>query len=515
MVPSSPIEPGVADVTGYDADVKVFRLVLSLVGCGAFSCASGPSPSRSEAPRSDYRVPAGPPAPASLGDLPSFAVPWTPPSIVAGNVDALRTSLSSYGTVALMLGPRVGGVVNEKEAYDLVTALSPQTKVVARGNQVLDSILRERGELPVRVQPVADGTRDVFGRPNYTWEGVALNTTWSDNAPALSGAEVMLVIDDANIDLAKWRKQPTSTIGSCEPILAAVGAARQAVQEQIAPMVVHTDRALSEAYREVVAGSIPALSRELAAYEPGRQRHEFDDGPSFTAYECGVAYRAVVDARAACETGLCSYAPRLVLHQGVQIGAPTDDVFVPSGCPASYGRDVRSDVDAMATAAAEDVAGQLDAHWLELAQRAAVLGQLDATLQAACEPRRRRFGNDGLDQARAIVTELEGELEKPLSPGTGRWVPHQGRMAIPGTGPVEMATRYEAGGNDASVLGADKLATLEKTLRQRETCRSGAVELPVVALLTDVATSEVRFMGYFYQEELVCEGLGPLTADPG
>lgn len=488
------------------------KLVLSISLCGMLGCASTPPPAAGIAPRSDYRAPAGPPPPSSPGDLPAFTASWTPPSIVAGNVDALGAQLSSYRHIALMLGPRINGVIGEKEAFDLVSALSPQASVVARGDRMLEGLLRERGELPVRVQARADGSHDIFGRPNYVWEGVTLDTTWKDHAPPLSGAEAILVIDDAKIDRRQWQGLPMSSVGSCDAILDAVSTAHRATTDQLAPLLTHADRSLEEAYREVVGRSLPGLVRELAPYEPGRDRVDFGDGPSFEAYKCGVAYREVVDARASCQAGPCGFAPRLLVHEGVRIGTRGDDVYVPSGCETRYGRDVRADVDAIAAAAATAVAEQLDPRWLELAQRASVLGQLQAQLEADCQPRRRRITPESLDRARDTMSALEAELETPLGASTGQWLAERVKFTMPRMGAVDVLFRHEPGQADASRRGVEHVATLAKTLRQGEACRSGATELPVVVLLTDVATSEVRFMSYFYEEELVCGGLAPLSA---
>jgi hypothetical protein len=434
--------------------------------------------------------------------------------VTAGDLDALRGKLGEHKAVALMLGERLSGPAWQKRANDLIRTLSPDAKVLVRGRAPLTALMEERGELPIRRRPVPDGSRDVLGRPNYVWEDVKLNTTWlAKQKKPMTGADALLVIDDAELDLQAWRSLRAHAVGGCEEPLQKLAAAQETSLAVLEPFLDHADAVLWQVYHAALQAHLPTLGEELAPYAKLKTRDQFEEGSAWEQYQCGHAYWEYLQNFVRCgdEAGTCPSAPRMFLIGGARIGSAEPSFYVHEKCPAAVGRDYAVHVRQLAREAAQVAGEHLNRKWVSLADRLGTITDVHAALEDICTPRRRRFAEADLAEARARLVRVGEALASDEGPrDSGRWLIEDDTFHVPGLGPVRQLARYDAGPGSANETVVREARAMRTFLQSRALCRSGFAELPLAAMLTNVGTSEVEFLGYFYEEELFCADLPPL-----
>jgi hypothetical protein len=157
----------------------------------------------------------------------------------------------------------------------------------------------------------------------------------------------------------------------------------------------------------------------------------------------------------------------------------------------------------------QDVAGRavseglpaLDSSWTGELLRSGGLERLRTGIADTCAPRHRRIPADALQTARGQVADYLKEIkEREL---TGEWEQASGMERVAGIGPVKVLARVRVSGFDP-IAGA---AQLTESLRGIDRCDNGRENLLQAALI-DVGTSEVLFMGVFFEEELLCDSVG-------
>ncbi|MEM7152470.1 MAG: hypothetical protein AAF799_06475 [Myxococcota bacterium] len=465
-------------------------------------------------------------APVELGDVPpapaladaTLPVPptptdWTPPMQVAGDVDALAQQLQGRPAVALMFGASMRGAMWEKRGVDLVTALSPETKVVARGGKMLDALLTERGELPMYQRVVPDGSRDVFGRPTYSVQDTTLNTQWARKDEAMLGADAIMVLTEPSLDRRTWADLRRFSVGSCEPLMTSIDEGLTASEAKLAPFVSHADSLLANAYRAELERSFRGWRQELRAFREPKQRADFGSGAAWDQYECGnKAWEYLATVESCTEPGGACPSPQLHMADGLRIGVVEPAVHIPSSCASDLGRDYPAELADAGARAVAAASGHLDPQWLDLAARAGALSALGGALESVCQPSRRRYAEQDLTAVRSMVAGVVEQLRQPSaneSPGT--WATEPGSFRTDDRGALKQLSRYEPGRQSNAAVAKAQLGELSRTIDQKAQCNGGFSPLPLALMLVDVGSSAVEFVGYFYEEELFCSTLPPLA----
>lgn len=489
-----------------------FCLCAVALTCGPKQAPLTAAPAASSAASSAVALTDRGPAPPKGGlGFPGLAVSWTPPSLTAGDPSALAAALAEASTLTLMLGPRLTGDAWAQRGTGLVAALSPGTRVVGHRAARLEELgAEDRGEL---LAPRRSLSPD--GRPRYKLPAGA--STW------LKGQEgVALVIDDAAVELDAWQALPAVSVGSCEPVMQALAEGQELALAQLGPFLDHADALLWAVYREQLRAFVPGFVRELAASGDAgdrarvRTRGDFADEEGWAKHQCEQAYAAQLGRYARCgeASAPCPEAPRVVLLGGARIAAPESGVTAGDHCPALVGRDYTAEIRRLGQAAAEAASEALDGEWTVLADRLGAVGEVHAALEDICTPRRRRFAAADLETARARLVHIGAALASDeREVGAGRWQIRDEPLVVPGLGPSRELARFEAGGGSHNAAIVAEARALREFVLSRSLCRAAHSPRPLAAAVGE-ADRGLRFLGYFYEEELFCGGLPPLTQAP-
>ena len=448
-------------------------------------------------------IPRGPAPPKAGLPIPSLDVPWTPPMVTAGDVHALAHALEGHDRALVRLGPRLS---DEDRAELLVRALQPDVEVDEATGDLQEVVER----LPLRR---ADGPAGE--PPTYSTEGIALHdATVRGLADRLPDAGVLLAVDDAHVDPRDWQALPAHAVGSCEEPLRALADGQEQALARLEPFLDHADAVLSQMFRAELDSRLPTVLEGLGAYRAERARVEGESSKTWRRYECGHAMYAFAEAYRGCADGKgCAFAPRIFLSAGARVGAVEPDVFVPEGCGDDAPIDAVSQLREAGREATRIAADHLDPAWIALADRLGTVSEVHATLEDICAPRRRRFADEDLEQARERLAEIGEALASDNLDGPGAaWVLEGETFRVPGVGPVQQLARYDAGPGSPSRQVVGKARALRQFVQSRARCRGTPRHTPLVAVVVDVAKSgaEVPFIGYFYEEELFCSELPPL-----
>lgn len=499
------------------------RLPLRSVGplvaaaCVVSACAPTKSAPRGAAPATPAagQLPPGPQPPKRVAlDMPSLDVDWSLPSVTAGDVSGLGSVLAKYDTVAIRGGSRISGDGWAQRIVDLVQQLSPDTKVVARGTGMLTTLMKERGELPLQRRALPDGQRDLLGRPTYVWTDVPLNTDWVGKDEKMSGAKAIVAFDDAEIDLQMWRSLQAHAVGGCEGPVVALARGQEESLATLEPFLDHADAVLWQVYAAELRTFVPDLVSELKPYERLQTRTQFGDSASWEQYQCGHAYYEYIQNFARCgdSPGTCPAAPRMFLVGGARIGSAEPSSFIPDDCPALVGRDYVAEARRLSREAAQVAAESFDPAWMVLAARAGAITDVYSVLEDACVPRRRRISEADMDEARRRLARIGTRFNaEEVTNRAGRWIVEDNQFHVPGLGGVRQVARYVPGPGSVAAEITTDAAELGAFMTSRSMCRYGAEHPPLAALVVDVGTSAVEFIGYYYEEELFCPGLPPLV----
>ncbi len=419
---------------------------------------------------------------------------WTPVMIAGEGGAQLSSALSDRGSVMLLLG-RGMDAAEEDRVFQMVKAAASETAVVARDRGTLDKLLQERGEIPYRTTMEPAGT-DMFGRPYLLPKHHPLRTEWLANEKALKGAEGMLTVRRIRVDDQKLRELRRRRRGDCSPLSEVLAGGVESGRSLLAAYEQAANASLERAFRRHLEVALSFWREEVAA-----ARVEAD--PSGEAIRCLDAYQQMLESYAPCLERDCGLQPAMLLCAGGAIGIDRGPFnALPDRCPAAGVRDYSAEIRELAARAADEVLPSLNGPWTGEVLRLAALQRLQNGIEDFCAPRHRRFSARDLESAREELRDLIARLgRKDLD---GEWYPSSGMERAPGTGPVEVVARLRALGSDPD---RDVEEMLDR-LRGIERCHRGG-ERTVQAALVDVGSSEVVFMGIFFEEQLLCEDLPP------
>jgi len=347
---------------------------------------------------------------------------------------------------------------------------------------------------------------DASGRPRYDAAGLKAAPGWGARA-----AGPTLVIGDAQLDRREWSALESFAVGSCEPVLQALAEGQEESLALLEPFLDRFDAILWRSFRAGLAKALPEFTAELAPYAEVQSRANFADRRELDTYLCGQASSSYVESFRRCEESpaSCRGAPRIFLVGGAKIGFPEPDIELSDACPQLLGRDYVGEIRELALTASRDAARAANPEWSVLAERLGLIAEVHAALEDICLPRRRRFSDEALAEGRRRVQALGAVLgSADHQVRAANWSLEEGSLEIVGMGPVRLLARFENTGLNEEILAQAR--GLREWAVGASRCRHPSGELPL-AVATVEATGDVSFLGYFYEEELLCGDLPPLT----
>lgn len=439
--------------------------------------------------------------------MPSLDLPWTPPSLSAGDVEEVRAALASASRVELVLGPRLAEPTIGPRIAAALAELAPTAAIEPADPESMRGSMRAAigGDPPLRRLGVGVG-----GRPTYDARAITIDAGWRREHP-----NVTLVIDDATVDAPSWRALQSFAVGSCAAPMLALAEGQELSLTILGPFLDHADTVLWRAFQGELRRALPALLGEHAGDATPRSRADFADDRAFAAHTCGRAQRAYLEVFAACAAAEapCPQAPRLLLVDGARVGMTEPALAAADECPALLGRDAAREIRRIGREAAREAAYELSLEWSLLADRLGLLGEVVAVLEDICAPRRRRLAEADLAEARRRLAAIGDGLASPdHAVRDAGWLIEDGELHVPGRGATRQLARFDAGRGSINLEILAGARGLREWVLGRSRCRNRQERPPLAALLVDAAGAPA-LLGYFYEEELVCGDLGPLRSD--
>lgn len=470
---------------------------LALAAC---SGASGPP-----SPPGGPTFAAGPSPPTGGLSMPSLDLPWTPPSLSAGDVEGLRAALAAGRRIELVLGPRLAEPAIAPRFAAAIGELAPgeAAPVELGGRASLQEVIGAAS--PLRRIGVGVG-----GRPIYAADTIVVDPAWRREHPGAT-----LVVDDAAVDPPTWSALQAYAVGTCEAPMVALAEGQELSLELVTPFLDHADGVLWRAFRAELQRSLPPLLGELAGDAEARPRADFADDRSYAAHVCGHAHHAYLSVFAACmeRATPCPQAPRLLLVDGARVGLVEPPLAGDPECPALVGRDAAYEIRRIGREAARAAAYELDLEWSLLADRLGLLGEVVAVLEDICAPRRRRLTEADLAEARRRLAAIGAGLASPDHQARDAgWVLEDSEVHAPGQGKTRILARFDPGRGSINLEILAGARGLREWVLGRALCRNRRERPPLAALLIDEGGA-ASFFGYFHEEELVCGDLPPLRSD--
>jgi hypothetical protein len=432
-------------------------------------------------------------APASRLRIEAEAAPWSP--AMYGSAEQgkmLAAALAAHPSAMIVVGADLDAATWEERIVRAVKASSPATSVVARSRATLDTLMQERGEIPYRVTQEQGGV-DAFGQPYYVPREHPLNTEWLLKRKALKGADALVAVRGFAPPPRRLEEMRRSVRGGCGEALDGLSAERERARGYFADLERQADDALAQAFARQLGSALPFLRAEVD------ERAEAGADPS-----CAGAYRDLLDRYAPCAKGACPLAPRFSLAAGGIIAMDDGPASaVPPRCAKGAERDYAKEIREAGARAAAETFEAFPSSELDDVLRFAAFDDAVARLGEFCAPRHRRFSPADIASAQEEVRALFESIAS--STAHGGIAAASGLERIPGTGPSRVLARILPTGDDPRPAAAELFDRLSGAARCPGGGGDGVLEVAVI----DVGTSEVSYLGLFYEEQLACEDLAP------
>jgi hypothetical protein len=306
------------------------------------------------------------------------------------------------------------------------------------------------------------------------------------NKKALKGAKALLVVGPARVDDQRLKKLRGRHTESCDPTLDALRNDANHAAAYFAPYLEPINQALARAFSRHLGLAKPVLDQKIGS----------------TSASCAKAYRDLLSAYEPCIHSACDRAPVAAAVDGGIVGLPDAEVFLPPTCPGADMVDIKDELQQIAKRAVAEVLPSMDGPWTGELLRAAGQAAIADALQATCAPRHRRIAPSDLQSARQALGRFLADLSTQQF--AGAWQTAQGQARLPGKGTLALLARVRPTGFDPRAQAALMAAQLKKL----DLCTGASQNIYQVSLI-DVGTSEVLFLGLFFEEQLLCPGLPP------
>ncbi len=445
------------------------------------------------------------PVPDAVTSTPAFAAPaerlrveppkaaWSPAMYGDAQLgEMLAQALAARPSAMIVADYGLEGATWEERIVRMVKAASPGTAIVARARGTLDKLLEERGEIPYRVTQEQGGV-DAYGQPYFVPREHPLSTEWLLKKKALKGADALLTVRRVTPDARRLEEMRRAVRGGCADAERELAAQRDAALAYFADLGRQADAALAKAFSRQLQEALPFLREEIA-----RAGEEGGDAA------CLRAYGDLVARYAPCLDGACPLGPRFHLEAGGIVAMDDGPASaVPPRCAGLGGRDYVLEIREAAGRAAAEIFGAFPSSSLAEIVRFAAFDDAVARFGDFCQARHRRYTETEVAAFGADVRALFEALDA-AQPG-GEIARADGLERVAGVGPVRVLGRVTPTGTD---LRADSAALFER-LAGAARCVGGTGDDALQAAVVDVGTSEVAFMGLFFEEQLLCEDLAP------
>jgi len=480
------------------------KLVMLMV---VTSCQSAPPAAPPAVPLPPAPTPpSGPPPEVPALDLAEPKAPFEPGVYGTGRAPNLRDALQGKEKFVLVCSPGLRATDDEKRVIDMIRAMVPKARILARGQDTLRALQIERGERPAELRKEATGETDIFGWPTYVFKDVLLQTEWLGKAKKMYGAEVLIWIDIARLDPERRNRFRRLTVGGCGDLLAELDGMRASAAEAVGPFVDHVNGMLLARFQEMVRPQASAWMEALRPWsEPPGDRLSYDREEEYYRHQCGHAYSRIIDDAVRCrEAGACAEVPAVMVRGGAWIGASRSTIYVANDCPQRIGTDYIGKLREAAAAAGRDVLDEMPA---ESGVRVAAAGALDSlreSVKEACAPARGRVPEENRALAAAKMKEAIAALRDAAAGPGDAWIEER----VERNGAMQSA-RFRSSSMDAVER---EVGEAVRGARDRH-CRS-TLDDPMAVVAIEVATSEILFFDYFREEEILCDGMAPVGLTP-
>jgi len=436
-------------------------------------------------------------APAEKLHIDAPKAAWSPAMLGAAEQGRmLADALAARSSAMVVVGAELADATWEERIVRMVKAASPGTAVVARSRGTLDKLLEERGEIPYRVTHEQGGV-DAFGQPYFVPREHPLSTEWLLKKKALKGAEALLTVRRVRPDDRRLREMRHAVRGGCAEAAAELEQGRDKARAYFGDLTRQADDALSRSFASQLEKALPFLRDEIAQQRERAAGGEGDSG-------CADAYRDFVELYAPCLNGTCAVGPRFSLEAGGIIAMDDGPASaIPQRCAKSGGRDYADEIRGAAGRAAASIFDAFQPRALAEVVRFSAFDDAVARFEEFCEARHRRFTANEIASFQSDVRALFESLD--AAEASGEIAAASGLERIAGLGPVRVLGRVRPAGTDPRAAAAELFEKLEGKAR----CANGTSDDALQAAVIDVGTSEVAFMGLFFEEQLLCEDLAP------
>lgn len=461
--------------------------VLTLCAFVVLASACGPSPEPAQVPAPLLSLPEPPPNPEHGLPTVQFGDAWAPARAIAGDLNGLRDALSGSTAATAWVEPRLVSAGQGAATRRSLAELAPQAGWTVEARAWGDAVVG---------MPALRRSREVTA-PRYPAAGMSVKDTVTSTT---------VVLGDAPIDLTAWRALPAATAGSCQPAFDALALAQEQSLAYLEPFLDHADTVLRRQFRAELSTVIESMRADVAAFEsptPG----EGATVAEAEAHACGHALFERVQEAATCLRGdVCSVAPRLVLRGGLAVAMPAPP-WSPGDCSERVPIGVEERLQERGTAATVATVSLLEPRWVTLADRVGAMGAVFEALDDVCSPRRRRFAQEDLVDARVRLQRVERALGSDVLDESGRWDVELGALFVPGAGPVVSLATFVPAKGGASQTAIAEAKGVRRFLLSRSLCRSGFGERPLAVAVFQPGAGEPSFAGFLYEETFACADL--------
>lgn len=474
---------------------KFLKFVLFLFGTLIMDCGGSGGAPFEPTPlpiRGSAAEPVSPPSQRFKIPVPNLE--WIPASVGSGLGEDFQGALRDRRNVAVILPTGRTDALMEDRVFQMLKKAAPNTKIVARGTGVLDKLLEERGEIPYRVTLEPGGT-DGIGRPYYLPENHPLNTDWLESKKPLNGAEALLTVRRIRVDDQKLREMRRRQQGGCEDMVSALENALNGAPDYFGIVESASLDMLADSFVRHLEVALPFWRDELVRAGKGTE-------PGSLKNRCVEAYRVFLKGYEPCLGGPCPIGPK-IYSTGRGIVAMVDtSQLIPEGCSLAGIRDYATEIEKLGTRAVAETLSSLDNGWPGEFLRYGGLEQIHHAMKRFCVPRHRRIHEEDLEKIDKDVHDFLEKIGKQKL--RGKWQSAGGMERASYVGPVHVLARVQATGPDP----VEEAGKIGEKMRGIERC-TGEGENLFQAALIDVESSEVHFMGIFFEEELLCDGFQP------
>jgi hypothetical protein len=439
-------------------------------------------------------VKSAPPLPGKM-DVPVPDVSWTPSIIGSEKGRSFIQALTQTKRIALLLPKKLRNVQEfETRVFQMLSAAAPEAKIVVQGEAPDAGLLNTVDEIP-NLQPALTSSADTLVPPTLVPKGDSLSVDWLSKKKFLKDADTILIIRPIQMNAARLNEMRSIHEGGCDELEKPLKTAVDNSVNYFDPYISWASDLLRREFAKQLTSSLALWRNEL-------QQAGATARPNSLETRCIESYTKFLDKYEACFNGSCTVAPCVFPTAGGILGMVDESGSIPDSCPREGMRNFALEMKGLGERAMYEVLPSLQGNWTNELVRQGALERIQSGIKDACAPRHRRIEQGDVEPTRTAVEAYLTDLKNGDFPS--EWEPMFGKERVIGKGPVDVLARVKPLVSNPSVQG---LAVIGK-IRALDRCQKGA-DYPIQAAVINVATSQVLYMGVFFEEALLCEDLPP------